>query len=217
MDFAFAFEEIFANKIYEQQIPPGGYILDCGANIGLSVIYLNKIAPDAVIEAFEPDLKNFSFLERNMRAFKINNIQLHKAAVWKENTTLSFSSEGSMSSKINNVYETGTETGTIVNAVRLRDYLIRKVDFLKMDIEGAEYEVLKDIADRLHFVMSMFVEYHGTFSQNRELLHMLEIIEKAGFSFYIKEAAVLFSHPFTKRAKHQNVWDVQLNIFCIRL
>ena len=41
---------------------------------------------------------------------------------------------------------------------------------MKLDIEGAEYKVLKDIADNLGNVNNMFIEYHGTFDQNNELI-----------------------------------------------
>jgi FkbM family methyltransferase len=60
---------------------------------------------------------------------------LKKEAVWAENTILKFANEGSSSSKI----DTDTHHTTInVNTVLLKNYLMRKVNFLKIDIEGAE-------------------------------------------------------------------------------
>src|SRR6478672_5618518 len=47
--------EIFIEEVYKQSLPPNPYIIDCGANIGLSVIYLKQMFPDARIIAFEPD------------------------------------------------------------------------------------------------------------------------------------------------------------------
>lgn len=217
LELAHCFEEIFANKIYEQTFPSGAYIIDCGANIGLSILYFKQVAPDAFIDAFEPDTRNFSLLEKNVKRFNLENVNLHKAAVWTANSTIGFSSDGSMSSRINDVESIQKNDGALVKAVRLKDFMIRKIDFLKIDIEGAEYEVLEDIADKLHFVRSMFVEYHGTFSQNGQLIRLLEIIRVAGFSFYIKEAANLLPHPFKRRKDTPHEWDVQLNIFCIRI
>src|SRR5688572_18307628 len=47
-----ALKEIFIDKIYLQPLPPQPYIIDCGANIGLSVIYMKTIYPEATILAF---------------------------------------------------------------------------------------------------------------------------------------------------------------------
>ena len=206
-------EEIFMEEMYRQELKDNPYIIDCGANIGLSVIYMKRQYPNAEIIAFEPDETNFQLLSKNVSSFGYGGVSLRKEAVWVENTMLQFSSQGSMTSKI----ETTASTGTIeVNAVRLRDFLEREVDFLKIDIEGAEYKVLCDIADKLYLVKNMFLEYHGSFAQNRELTAVFEMISSAGFNYYIKEAATLFDYPFQRTKKSDIGYDVQLNIFCFR-
>ena len=206
-------EEIFMEEIYRQELKDNPYIIDCGANIGLSVIYMKRQYPNAEIIAFEPDETNFQLLSKNVSSLGYGDVRLRKEAIWVENTTLQFSSKGSMTSKI----ETTASSDTIeVKAVRLRDFLDREVDFLKIDIEGAEYKVVVDIADKLYLVKNMFLEYHGTFAQNRELTTVFEIISAAGFNYYIKEAATLFDYPFQRTKKSDIGYDVQLNIFCFR-
>ena len=54
---------------------------------------------------------------------------------------------------------------TTVTCVRLKDLLDDDIDFLKIDIEGAEYAVLKDCSDDLTNVKNLFVEYHGTYQK----------------------------------------------------
>lgn len=207
------FKEIFIDKIYKQPLVENPYIIDCGANIGMSVIYMKQQFPLAEIIAFEPDETNFSLLNKNINSFGYSNVLLYKEAIWNENTTLQFSNESSMGSKI----EMDTTSNTIaVKAVRLKDFLNRQVDFLKIDIEGAENVVIKDIADNLHFVKNMFLEYHGTFDQNKELVKMINIISDAGFNFYIKEAASIYETPFYRTRNPYTSYDVQLNIFCFR-
>ena len=144
--------EIFIGNIYNQTLPENAYVLDCGAHIGLSVIYIKSICPTANIIAFEPDTKNYNLLNKNISSHQLTGIEARQEAVWVENTTLNFIQEGNMGSKI------GTDsTGkTIeVKAARLKDYMDKKIDFLKLDIEGAEYKVLKDIADNLFHVTNM--------------------------------------------------------------
>lgn len=206
-------KEIFIENIYQQVLSPKPYILDCGANIGMSVIYLKHQFPDAEIIAFEPDEVNFGLLEKNIASFGYSNVELRKEAVWNSNTTLLFSNDSSMGSKVE-MNDTGSTKK--VAAVRLKEFLNRPVDFLKIDIEGAEYVVLNDIAPELRLVKNMFLEYHGTFAQNQELVKMINIISDEGFNFYIKEAAPIYVTPF-KREKNPNTsYDVQLNIFCFR-
>ncbi len=208
-----AFDEIFIEQVYKQQLQEQPYICDCGANIGLSVIYMKHLYPKAEIVAFEPDKENFDLLEKNMKSFGYNNITLRNEAVWNQNTTLRFSSDGSMSSKIT----TGNSPNTKeIKAIRLRDFLIRQIDFLKIDIEEAEFTVINDISDKLHFVKNMFVEYHGSFQNNKELVELLKIITDDGFNFYIKEANHIYITPFLRVENTVNPYDIQLNIFCFR-
>lgn len=206
-------KEIFIDEIYKQELHRQPLIIDCGANIGLSVIYMKRLFPQAEIIAFEPDETNFDLLKKNINSFGYSGVSIHKEAVWNENTTLSFSNEGSMGSKIEQDASAYTKS---VTAVRLKDFLNRRVDFLKIDIEGAENAVLIDIADKLHLVNNMFLEYHGTFNQNAELAEMIKIISGAGFFFYIKEAAPIYYTPFNRTPNPNTPYDVQLNIFCFR-
>jgi hypothetical protein len=139
---------------------------------------------------------------------------VRKEAVWRENTTLDFSSDGTMGSKVEQTASPGTGK---VKATRLKDLLNREIDFLKIDIEGAEFPVLKDIKDVLHNVKYMFLEYHGNFSQNNELTEIFHILQSAGFNYYIKEAAEIYTSPFLAATSTlKTIFDVQLNLFCFR-
>src|SRR5262245_31023688 len=57
-----ALDEIFEEEIYKIKLPSKPTIIDCGANIGLSVIYLKLQSPDAHVIAFEPDTRNYELL-----------------------------------------------------------------------------------------------------------------------------------------------------------
>jgi FkbM family methyltransferase len=207
--FLHSLKEIFVDEVYLQELPPEAFIIDCGANIGLSVIYLKRLSPRARIVAFEPDETNFQLLEKNITAFGLTNIELRKEAIWIDNTLLEFSNKGTLGSKI---VENTTDGTVKVKATRLKDLMIQQVDFLKLDIEGAEYKVLKDIEDKLHFADKIFIEYHGKYSQNSELNEILQMISTHGFYYSIKEA---YNNPTPfKSTKPTDGFDLQLNIFC---
>lgn len=209
-EFVYGVKEIFIEEIYNQVLGNSPYIIDCGAHIGLSVIYLKHKFPDADIIAFEPDEKNFELLNCNLLAQGIDDVVTKKAAVWVDKTVLQFNSKGNMSSKID---LDSKESSNNVNTERLKDYLNRTVDFLKIDIEGAEFTVLKDIKESLPNVKNLFVEYHGNFTQANELNQILSWLTEYNFSFYIQEATKVFPQPFNKALRNTTDYDIQLNIY----
>lgn len=207
-------DEIFLDEVYRISLPANAFIVDCGAHIGLSVIYLKKLFPDAHVIAFEPDKTNFELLQKNVSSYQLQDVELRNEAVWKENTTLSFSGEGNMSSRIDETAATISHSSS-VKAIRLHDVIDKKTDFLKLDVEGAEYDILIDIESRLHNVTSLFIEYHGSFEEGYKLNRILQLLDNNHFKFYIREANPNYFHPFT-RGKSNADYDVQLNIFCFR-
>ncbi|HXD77556.1 MAG TPA: FkbM family methyltransferase [Puia sp.] len=212
-EFLHGLKEIFVEELYKQELNGKSYIIDCGANMGMSIIYLKRLCPDAEIIGFEPDETNFDLLTRNIGSYGFKDITIKKEAVWKEDTVLHFSNAGSMSSKI---VHASTGTSLEVKAIRLKTFLTRPVDFLKMDIEGAEFEVIMDAAESLFHVKNLFIEYHGCFDQQKELSTLLNMLSGKGFNYYIKEAASVYDHPFSRVRNPIIPYDIQLNIFCFR-
>ena len=207
-------EEIFVEEIYAIDFKkPDPYIIDCGANIGLSILYQLSKYPDARISAFEPDRSNFLHLQNNIQGRDTSKVRLYNEAIWKENTSLKFLAEGSLGSKIST--GPGGKDTIEVKATRLRDLLTENIDFLKLDIEGAEYEVLKDCADRLSMADLLFIEFHGHFDKMNELTEILDIVEQNHFAFYIKEATNVYPTPFSRPPGDRD-YDIQLNIFCFK-
>ncbi len=207
--------EIFVEDIYNIEFKkPNPIILDCGANIGLATIYLKQRYPDAKIIAFEPDENNFKLLEKNINQHQWSNIEIRKEAIWKDDCILKFTCDGSLGSKINSESKSANEIE--VKAIRLKNLLNNPIDFLKIDIEGAEYEVLKDCSESLDKIDNLFIEFHGNFNKIHELNTIFEIIKNAGFAYYIKEASNVYPTPFN-RPPVAMVYDLQLNIFCFRI
>jgi len=172
-------KELFEKNIYRFNLNKtyAPYIIDCGANIGLSVIYFKQLFPDANILAFEPDPDIFNVLEYNIKSFGYHNVKLNKKAIWKDNTTIRFQQEGGYSGRIPKDGDVGRIIE--VDTVSLKDLLINKdVDFLKLDIEGAEYEVIKSCYDILKRVKNIFIEYHSHYSERQTLHEILEILQQ---------------------------------------
>lgn len=206
--------ELFQSEMYKFKASSSNpCIIDCGANLGMSVIYFKQLYPNATIIAFEADDYIFNFLEKNMESFGFINVELINKAVWNCDDTLSFIVEGGAGGRLEK--ETTIGKYKKVACTSLKKYLIgKKVDFLKIDIEGAEYEVIKDCEDEIKNIDYLFIEYHSMPLKEQNLHKILEIVQKAGFSYHIKEAYTT-KYPFIERNLNFGM-DLQLNIFCYK-
>lgn len=78
-----------------------------------------------------------------------------------------------------------------MSVVRLGNYINKNVDFLKLDMEGAELEVLRDVAGQLPYVRELAVKYYGIPQLGRRLRQILEILERAGFKYLVHDLDAL--------------------------
>lgn len=205
--------EVIEREIYRFACSePAPRIIDGGANIGLSVIYFKRIFPNARVTAFEPDPAIYRILSANLASFGFDDVELIDKALWKSECELSFWSEGADAGRLGEaVFPDRRRT---VSTVRLRDYLTDHVDLLKLDVEGAETEILRDCADRLGNVERVFVEYHS-FSDRSQTLHTLTgILADAGFRLHLTPV-MTSPQPFWD-LRTQLGMDNQLNIYGVR-
>jgi FkbM family methyltransferase len=217
--FVVCAREIFQQRCY--QFPSSGdlTILDCGANIGLSSIWLALNYPGAVIEAYEADPTIHATLVRNLASLGLEDrVHAHNQAIWTHNSGISFFCEGGASGR---AAETANESGALtanrlVPSVTLAELLAShaKIDLLKIDIEGAENHILCDPAIDLRRVQHLFLEYHSFQADPQMLPEILALLKANGFRFSIKEARVV-ENPFTQTEVVDGM-DSQLNIYAVR-
>ncbi|WP_143960776.1 FkbM family methyltransferase [Litoribacter populi] len=215
--FVNTYMEIFQEEIYKfsPKIKTGGTILDCGANMGLSVMYFAKNYPKHNIIAFEPEKAIFEVLQENVEKFKLNNVTLHQQAVWTEETELTFSTDGGMGGRVNNLYKSKRKPVEKVKTVELKTLLNKGVDFLKLDIEGAEVEVLKACKGSLSKVQHIFFEYHNDIHKPQSLHELLALIVEEGFRYHIKESSAR-RRPFVDKNLICETFDMAITVFCYR-
>lgn len=206
-------KEIFLDKCFQFTTDNDSpLIIDCGSNIGFSVLYFKKLYPKARVIAFEADPQICEVLSRNVNKVGLKGVTIINKAVWDSDETLEFRLEGGMSGRV----RINEEPGDLfqIKGARLKNYLDNKVDFLKIDIEGAEYRVIKDCKDMLKNVKLLFLEYHAPQSEDQTLSEILEFLKSAGFRNYIKEAYVPIN-PFLEISTLDGM-DLQLNIYSVR-
>lgn len=162
---------------------------------------------------FEPDENIFSFLQYNVKSFGFENVEIIKKACWNKETSLKFFSEGADAGRVAKSFD---KTNVIhVSTISLRNYMNRKIDLLKMDIEGAENVVLRDIKDLLINVERIFIEFHSFVDKEQSLPDILNILKDAGFRFLIHHIGTYSPNPFISVSNYLNM-DLQLNIYGYR-
>jgi FkbM family methyltransferase len=214
--FLAMWKDVFENNIYEfPKTSSTPRILDCGANIGVSCLFFKRLFPSARLTAFEPDPVIFSYLTHNLKEAGIHDAQLIQKALWSSETLLQFHSEGADAGRIASDIQPGSNLNAgQVRTTRLYDYLNEQIDFLKLDIEGAETEVLEDAAPRLGNVSRLFVEYHSFSDKPQTLSRLLGILSDAGFRVQLQPMKYS-AKPFLKVEAYLGM-DLQLNIFAYR-
>ena len=206
--FWFMYDEIFNKKIYQfRSETDTPLIIDCGANVGLSILFFKKIFPKCRIIGFEPDPEIFQVLCENVGEF--SDVDLINKGLWSERGSISFFSDSSDGGKVSEV------GNTKVDVTLLSDYLQNDIDFLKMDIEGAEFQVLVEAGENLKNVRNIFVEYHSFKDENQTLPELMVILKEAGFRIYVSAPGFNNPRPFSAINVYKGM-DQQLNIFGIR-
>jgi FkbM family methyltransferase len=162
-----AFEHVFVHQEYDISVVGApSIIVDAGANIGMSAVYFSLRYPSAQVLAVEPDPANFAVLRKNAVLFP--NILPVNAALWNRETMVTMVDAGGGSWGLRVRESNSAHPGHIsVRAVTLQalfeEYRITGVDLLKIDIEGAEREILEDASQWIHQVSVICAELHDRF------------------------------------------------------
>ena len=160
--------EIFLREEYGR-VAGGAVILDIGANIGTFSIYAAMSAPDVTLYAYEPTAEFYRLMRDNIRLNRLEGaVKCFNLAVGADSRVRDLvleSSTFSFPTLLGPDDERGGRT-VQVQCTSLADILesnaLERVDLLKMDCEGAEYEVLYSTPDRyLERIREIRMEYHN--------------------------------------------------------
>lgn len=156
--------QVIIDQEYNVDIQPEPkVIIDAGANIGLSSVYFAEKYPDAKIYAIEPDNSNFKQLLENVVEYKnvipINTGLWHKACI----LNVYDCGLGEWGIQVSDKQMRGKKLSEIhaisIDAL-IKKYNIKNIDFLKLDIEGSEKNVLNNASTWIDKVNTMAVETH---------------------------------------------------------
>jgi len=168
-----------------QQPRPGDVFIDVGAHIGSYTCFAARnVGTRGIVVAIEPHYENFRDLLHNLQLNGINNVIPVCVAAWDQETALNLVVDNRYSSMHRVSTRSDQPHDIYVGALTL-DHLIQKlslpsVDWIKIDVEGAECDVLEGARETLRrFSPRLFVELHGTMTQVEKIFDSIRYwIEK---------------------------------------
>ena len=153
------------HRLIDAAIAPGATAVDVGANVGYNTVYLaRRVGASGRVVAVEPAQDNVRVLRENVAANGLANVEVHAAAAGRvrENRDLFLRGD---TSAVNSLFEQSVYaevTGVEKVAVAPLDDLVAGIaDLVKIDVEGAELDVLAGMTRLLsHPRISLIVEWH---------------------------------------------------------
>jgi len=203
------YEDIFLRRQYEfASESPAPAIVDAGSNIGLAILFFKRLFPRATVVGFEPDPDTFELLTRNVEANRLEGVQIRNEALYDGRAELDLFGDASApgSPQMTTSGDRLSGAPKRVPATRLSEHVTEPVDFLKVDIEGAERVVLDELerAGKLPLIRRMAIEYHLHMKAGEDgLAGMLATLERGGFGYQLE--ARLGGAPGLQAGQFQNV------------
>ncbi len=164
----------------------GDLVFDLGAHAGVSTYFLSRaVGPEGRVYAFEPDPVAWASLTRNIAQLGMTNVRAVQKAIAGERGRLAFQSEGSLGSALANVCSRRGGSIVQVDAITFTDACEiagESPRFVKMDIEGAELDVIAAAQDflrgkQIDFAADTNHSVGGALTSGR----LKELFEQAGY------------------------------------
>ncbi len=190
-------EDKFVKKI----IKKGDTVFDIGAHWGgFSILFGKLVGETGKVYSFEPSSLNFRYLKKNVCINNLKNIiRIYKYAVGSKEEVIKLALAES-SSGHNSIVRSDIPVKRYeeVKQISLDNFIeknhIDKIDFLKVDVEGYELEVLKGFEKNLQKLNKfwLFIEYSPSFMEESKALELLDFLKSYFNEVYIGHKKKIF-------------------------
>ena len=185
--------EIWKEKVYDDvRIPIGAddVIVDIGAHIGAFAVRAAKLAHRGHVYAYEASSKNFATLLQNQQLNCLENLHIENKAVLDRHGRIPLYIPGG-NGALGSVLQETSSSMEMVHATTLSDLIVEhsigQVDFLKVDVEGAEYDILFNCSpETLAKVRYVAMEYHEFVGDTRSHLDLVDLLNSHGFKVTVE-------------------------------
>lgn len=170
--------ELEKQRCLADLVKPGMVVYDIGAHVGFYTLFFAKlVGPGGFVYAFEPATQNLDFLSRHIKLNHLTNVRVQETAVGDHTGQAGFILHPDSSSMNRLAALTEAAAEESVPLLALDDFIRNgnpRPDFIKMDIEGAEFLALQGMQSLLAEkppILSIAIHGNEVFYQCQSLLH----------------------------------------------
>lgn len=184
------------------EIKPNDTIIDIGAHIGLFSVYASQYCSDGKIFSFEPIKENYELLDNNIKLNSLKNIKIFNFAVsGNSNPIKLFINQDEAAHSM--LFE--SSKSIIVNSISLQKLFdenkIEFCDLLKLDCEGAEYEIIKNLpSEYFKKIDKIIMEYHMSNIHSKLFTEIKEILSYQKFKIEIRSSDLGMGFIYAKKS-----------------
>lgn len=184
-------EDIFIQREYADCFPfyQKVTVVDIGAHYGYFTLFAAKNThPESRLFAIEPGCKNFASLQKNLADNKVNATLIQKAVTASTGETKLYQAAAqNLSVYDDNALLRGSSDYETVESTTLKDLMAelpsQKIDFLKLDCEGAEYDILLNAEDQLFdHIDTISLEFHDLKSADKTGNVLVKRLRNLGYT-----------------------------------
>lgn len=196
-EFNRLYADLFFSKEYPWKPDPAikdPVVIDLGGHIGMSVMYWKHLRPDAKITVVEANDTTAEVLEHNVARNNLKDVRVVKgAAADHEGTVPLYMPKEGVDFRWGDFVggrpvDESKYNRKDVPAVKVSNLITGPVDLLKMDIEGSEGDVLREVRPKLHLVKEIMMEFHNDpANPKNSLAETLQILREEGYDFEVRE------------------------------
>lgn len=178
--------EVWKYKEYGDFVPNNGdVVIDIGGHIGTFTLFISSKLKAGRVITFEPVPKNFKMIKRNLSLNNINNVVVNQQAVGSK-TGESILHLDEENNGANSFYESDSDKIIKVSTTTLEEifnrFKLKEVKLLKIDAEGAEYDILLNCKDNLlRKIKKIVIEYHDYLNSTFDYKNIIKKLSRSGF------------------------------------
>lgn len=199
-------------KLFEQIVQPGMWVCDIGANIGSFTLPLAKqVGPEGRVIGIEPQPALFHLLHHNCERNKVSNAVLFNAAAGAASGT-ALIPEIDYAEERNLGGVSLSDTGTEIPLITVDSLNLPRCDFMKIDVEGYEAEVLKGATRTLEFQRPILYVENDRIDKSHDLI---ALIMERGYDLWWHTPPLF--NPDNFAGQWENLWPSvgSINMLCV--